>query len=190
MANLNPLQIVEGPIFALLGKSALDVSPDTFPAWATASIASGGSWGGTWTNLGYFTEEGLSHAGMSPPTTPVNSSQQRGSVTTLKGMSAQKVTGSMLELTAQNLQYAMGQGTITTTGSYVELEMTDDPITYYALGLETYGPNGKLLRIIYPVVVPAVTGNVQQRIGQPAAVPVEFSRAAGKIGNPKWRFGL
>lgn len=188
MANLNPLNIVEGPMFALLGQSALSITPDVLPADATPFISAGGSWGGTWVNLGFLDETGATHGGLAPASNPVNTSQQRGSVTIVKGIAAQTVSFNMYEVTAQNLQRALGSGTITSTGTADDLQMTDDPVTYYALGIEAFGPNGKALRIIYPIVVPEITGNIVNRIGQVTTIPVRFTRAGGAAGQPRWRF--
>lgn len=188
MANLNPLQIVEGPVFALLGKSALDVAPDVLPADTVPFITAGGSWGGTWSSLGFLSDAGVNHAGLSPTTTAVNSSQQRGSVTMTRGISTQTISFSMLEFSALNLQAVLGQGTIVTTGTSDDLELTDDPVKYYALGIEAFGPNNKPLRMIYPAVIPEVTGAIDHRIGVVPMMPVRFTRAGGRIANPHWRF--
>lgn len=188
MVNLNPLQIVEGPVFALLGKSALDVSPDVLPADSVPFITAGGAWGGSWWNLGFLSDAGVNHGGLSAATTAVNSSQQRGSVTMTKGISTQTISFTMLEFSAMNLQAALGQGTIVSTTTADDLELTDDPVKYYALGIEAFGPNGRPLRMIYPAVIPEITGPIDHRIGVVPMMPVRFTRSGGRNANPHWHF--
>lgn len=188
MPYLDPTQISEGPVFVLLGKSALDVTPDVLPADTVPIISAGGSWGGTWRSLGFTPDDGVTAGGMAPDTTPVMVAQQRGPATVLKGSSAQTIGFTLLEMTAENLRDALGQGTITSITTSDELALTDDPTRYYALGIEGYGPKGKPLRIIYPIVTISVTGDINLRWGSPQSVPVQATRSGAASGVPKWRF--
>lgn len=188
MANLSAQNLAEGPAYVLIGKSAYDVAPDVPPADANTLIANGGTWGGAWYNLGVTTDAGLQIAGLSPATTPLMVAQQRGAFATAKGSSAQTVSFTMLEFSALNLQYILGQGTITSTGTHDNLTLSDDPIKYFALGLEVFGPLGKPLRYFFPVTTGEMTGNIDHRIGQYANIPVRFTRSGGVAANPQLIF--
>lgn len=186
--TLDPRNFSEGQVFMLAGKSAFDVSPDVLPANSVQFIYKGGNWGGTWFNLGYASPDGVAHGGLSPDTTPQMTSQQRGSAALIKGAAAQTVSFSLLELTALVLQYALGAGTLTSDAFQDELEFTDDPPKYFALGIEAVGPNGKPLRMIYPAMSPNITGDIVNTIGTNAMIPVQFTRAGSTLANPKWRW--
>lgn len=188
MPYLDPTQITEGPIYALLGKSALDATPDVLPANATPVISAGGNWGGTWRHLGFATEDGAAMGGLAPDMTPVPVSQQRGPATVLKGASAQTIGLTLLEMTPENLRDAMGQGSISSTAEHDELLMSDDPTRFFALGIEAFGPQGKPLRIIYPVVTVSVSGDINLRWGVAQSIPITATRAGGLEGRPRWRF--
>ncbi len=185
---LDPRNFSEGQVFMLIGKSAFDVAPDVMPAYTVPFIYAGGAWGGSWYNLGYATPEGVAHGGLSPDTNPQMTSQQRGSASIIKGNAAQMVSFSLLELTALVLQYALGSGTLVSNVNTDTLEMTDDPIKYFAIGVEAVGPNGKPLRMIYPATVPNITGDVVNTIGTNATIPVSFTRAGSALANPKWQW--
>lgn len=185
---LDPTNFAEGPVFLLIGNSALSGSPDVLPSDATPFVASGGSWGGNWRVVGFTTEDGIAHGGMAPAVTPQNVAQQRAAASNTRGVANQTVSCTLLELSAENLKAALGFGTIVSTGTSDDLEMTDDPITYYAVGVEAFGPKGKPLRIIYPITIPTVTGDVVNRIGANTGIPARWTRAGGSAGNPHWHF--
>ena len=185
---LDPLNFAEGPVFLMLGKSALDVSPDVLPADNVPFIVAGGDWGGSWRIVGFTTEEGIQHGGLGAATTPQNTAQQRGAASIIRGVSTQTVECNLLELSAQNMKAALGSGTIVTTATSEDLELTDDQTEYVAVGVEAFGPRGKPLRIIYPIAVASITGNVGNRIGANSSIPARWTRAGFAEGNPHWHF--
>ncbi len=188
MANLLSTNFAEGPAYVLIGKSAYDVSPDVLPTDATALISAGGSWGGTWYNLGFTTDAGINIAGLSPATTPQMVAQQRGAAAVAKGSSSQTISFTMLEFSALNLQYIIGQGTISSTSSHDDFTLTDDPIKYYALGIEAFGPNAKAIRYLFPIVMGETTGPIDHKVGMYANLPVKFTRVGSLVANPVIRF--
>lgn len=183
----NPAQFCEGEVFVLLGKSAYDVAPDTFPSNATPAIVDGGSWGGTWRHTGFSSPNGATLGGLSPDTSPQMTAQQRAAASIIKGNSAQTVSIELLEWTAENWRDAMGQGTITEDAEMTELEFTDDPIRWVALGIEGTTAGGKIVRIIYPIVMANISGDVTMTIGTNSVIPATFTRSGSSAGNPRMR---
>lgn len=190
MASFDPTQIVSGPLYLWLGKSALDVAPDVLPADSTAF---GGAWGGNWRNLGWTTPDGFAAGGLSQEQTPVNSAQQRPAVTYLAGNAAETVAFSLIEATLQNIKDMAGRGVLATvaagagTYGHIDLTFTDGTVNYVALGIEAFGLNGRPRRMIYPIGILSITGDLTQQFTQEMRIPAQFQRAGGTTGDPKWR---
>lgn len=186
---LDPTNFAEGPVFILMGKSALDVSPDVLPADTVPFIIAGGSWGGTWVNLGFTDESGIVHGGLAPDMNPQNVSQQRGAASIIRGNSSQTVAAMLLEFTAANFKAALGGGTLTSTATSDRVELTDSgQVEFVAIGVEGFGPKGKPLRIVYPIVAPSISDSITQAIGSNAVIPATWTRSGGPDGNPVWAF--
>lgn len=187
----DPLQVSEGPINVLLGRSWLEAVFDVLPADNVPFISAGGNWnaaGGLWRDWGFIGEDGLAAGGLSPATTPIATASQRGPATVLKGASAQTLTFTVLELTPENIRDALGQGSIISTAGSDEVLMSDDPTRFHSLGVEAFGPRGRPLRIIYPVGTLSIPGDITLRWGQAQSIPVTFTRAGGLEGRPRWKF--
>lgn len=186
---LDPLNFSEGPVFLLIGQPANAITPDVLPPDATPFIVAGGSWGGTWSIVGFTDDSGLSHDGLSPAMSVQNVAQQRGPANTTRGNAAQSVSANLLELSAERLQQFLGYGDMTSTGTSDTLLLTDDdPLAEYAIGVEAFGPRGKPLRILYPRCTPEITGAIVNRIGQNAIIPVKWTRSGYNDGRPVWKF--
>ncbi len=194
MPAFDPRNIVEGPVRTLVGASALDPTPSVLPADSTPF---GAAWPG-WRELGFTTEDGVTFGGLTADRTPVMTGQQRAAVAHLSGNVAETVAFTMLEATLENIRQAAGRGVITSvapsapgsttpTFGHDQLEFTDSPVRYVALGVEGFGPNGQPRRMILPIVTLAINGDLNYRLGQPMGVPVTAGRAGGPAGNPKWR---
>jgi hypothetical protein len=188
-AYLDPTNFAEGPVFALVGNAANHVAPDDLPADAVPFIYLGGAWGGAWRQLGFSTEDGMAHSGLSAEVTPQMTAQMRNAAANIRGNRTPAVAMSLLEVTPENFALACGGLAIVDTATAEEVELTDEgDIEYVALGIEAFGPKGRPLRIIYPMVSAAITGDIVQRIGQNMMLPVSFTRAGFATGNPRWRF--
>lgn len=188
-AYLDPRNFAEGPVFALVGASAYEVAPDELPDDSEPFVYLGGDWGGTWRLLGFATQDGISHGGLAPEQTPQMTSQQRNAASTIRGTRTPTVGLSLLEMTAENFAMAIGGANITDTATAEDVEISDEvAVQYVALGIEAFGPNGRPLRIIYPVMTVAITAEIVHTIGTNVVLPVTFSRAGGVEGNPHWHF--
>lgn len=190
MAAQDPRNIVEGAVRVFVGASALDTTPDVLPA---DTVAFGGSWTGTWRELGFTTEDGVTFGGLTADRTPVNTGQQRSAVAHLQGNVAETVSFTLLEATLENIKATAGRGVITTvapgvgTYGHDELELKDQPVAYISVGIEGFGPNGQPRRMLYPIATISINGDVNYRQGQPMGIPVQVSRSGGTNANPKWR---
>lgn len=190
MAQFDPTEIVSGPLYLYLGKSALDVAPDVLPADSTLF---GAAWGGAWRNLGWSTPDGFAASGLSQEQTPVNTAQQRPAVTFLAGNAAEAVAFSLIQATLQNIKDMAGRGVLTTvapgagTYGHTDLKFSDSAIAYVALGIEAFGLNGRPRRMIYPIGMLSITGDLSQTFTQEMRIPARFQRAGGAAGDPVWR---
>lgn len=190
MAEFDPKEVVSGPLYLFLGKSGLDTTPDVLPPDSTAF---GAAWGGTWRNLGWSTPEGFAAAGLSQERAPVNTAQQRPAVTFLAGNAVESVGFSLIQATLQNIKDMAGRGVITTvapgagTYGHTQLKFSDSKIVYVALGIEAFGIDGRPRRMIYPIGLMSITGDLSQTFTQEMRVPAQFQRAGGAAGDPVWR---
>ena len=190
MPAFDPTEIVSGPLYLYLGKSALEATPDVLPADATLF---GAAWGGTWRNLGWSTPDGFTAAGLSQEKSPVNTAQQRPAVTFLAGNAAETVGFTLIQATLQNIKDMAGRGQLTTvaagagTYGHTDLKFSDSAVAYVALGIEAFGLNGRPRRMIYPIGMMSVTGDLSQTFTQEMRIPAQFMRAGGPTGDPVWR---
>jgi hypothetical protein len=189
VAHLDPTNFAEGPVFAFVGNAANHVSPDAMPADTVPFYYLGGDPGGNFRVLGYSTEDGVSHSGLSPEQTPQMTAQSRNAVSYIRGTRTPAVAMTLLEVTPENFALAIGGAAITDTATSESVEVSDEEaINFVSLLIEAFGPKGRPLRIFYPMVQPNITGDIVNRIGQNMALPVSFSRVGGAESNPEWRF--
>lgn len=109
---------------------------DSLPADTTAK---GGSWGGSWVNLGYT---GGVTSQISAERHNVEVDQSTVEVRSFITKQEVKIEAMLKEATLTNLKYALGWGTLSTTGSTQVLQLGDNPATTeYSVGLEGQSPN-------------------------------------------------
>ena len=127
-------------------------SPEALPA---DTVARDGAWGGTWTSLGYT--GGIQYS-VSNEHRHVEVDQS--TIEVMSRVTKQDVT---IELTlkqasVENLKYALGFGTLSTSGSSGVLTVGNNPATVeYTLGIEGPSPDDNptsAQRIIFYRVVP------------------------------------
>ena len=127
-------------------------SPASLPADTTARD---GSWGGTWVSLGYTggvqyaTSTELRHVDVDQSTIEVMSRVTKQEVT---------IELTLKQSSVENLRYALGFGTLATSGSSGVLSVNNNAaITEYTLGIEGPSPDDNptsAQRIIFYRVVP------------------------------------
>jgi hypothetical protein len=178
------LNILEGPSRFFLGVANTDVLP-------ADTVALGGSWGGSWRDVGYLTEEGVSIT-FNQTFNPVMSSQDRNPILQLPGATNDTIACTFTEATLLNIKAATGRGTINSvapvgaTPGYDNLALAQSTsINYIALGFEGIAPpNNKSnpRRILFPRAMATASVAINQRIGQPTGIPAQFARMGG-VGN-------
>ncbi len=164
---------------------------DTFPA---NTVPFGGSWGGTWRDLGYTTRDGAT-ATMAEEFTPVDTAQEDRPSTYLPNGSNDRVAATLLEATLQNLAVATGRGAVvsvapsSTAPGQDQLVLTpSSSIKEVALGWEGVAPplgKGNPRRMLIDRAMPVATVTYNQQRGQATGLPVEF--AAIGTGVLTWR---
>lgn len=184
--------ILEGVCRLFIGAAANSTTPDTLPA---DTIAFGGLWGGTWRDVGYTTEAGVSIS-LAQRFTDVRTAQDRNVTMHLRNGSDDKIMCALLEATLLNLRDATGRGAITTVApvaaapnatpptpmvpGHSDLALTDDAlIRYVAIGFEGVAPpntKGNPRRVLFPLALSIAAVVIAQRLGAPTSIPVEFSR--------------
>lgn len=158
---------------------------DTLPA---DTVAFGSSWGGTWRDMGYTTEDGMSFT-FSQPTTPVPTAQSRTPPLYLFGNTEDTISATLLEATLLNIKDITGRGTISTlapsgpTPGYEELLLTPaTSISRVAIGFEGVAPpNNKSnpRRVLFARAMATGQATYNQRIGQATGIPCQFSNLDG-----------
>src|SRR5690349_3261868 len=98
--------ILEGTSRIFIGAANSDVIP-------ADTVAFGASWGGTWRDMGYTTEDGVSMS-FSQPFNPVNTAQARTPAIYLAGNVEDTISCTLLEATLLNIKDVTGRGTIST----------------------------------------------------------------------------
>jgi hypothetical protein len=184
---VNVENILEGPAHIYVGASVYDTTPDTMPA---DTVAFGGVNTGTWRSLGYTSEAGLQEHFATDRGTVMTAQQRHPAMRPLNSHT-DRVTGTLLEVTLENLQTIMGRGTISTvavsgaTPGHKELRLTDAIEDYVAILVEGLAPplsGGAPRRILFPAVLASGTAEPIQRQGDAGAnagVGFEFQRVGG-----------
>jgi|GEM_PF-4498584 len=195
MPTLNRLNIPEGPVYVYFGASAYATTPDVMPA---DTLAFGGVLTGTWRAVGYTNDDGITTS-HEQDRGEVMSAQQRTPVLRPRNNAVDMVTGTLLEVTLENLRDILGRGTITTTppatgvAGFKQLRLTDSIAPTIAVLIEGIAPptdGGKPRRIFFPAVEATGTVEVTQNIGEAGAnagVAFEFTRVGGTESEPIYR---
>lgn len=170
--------ILEGTSRLFIGTASSDVIP-------ADTVAFGGSWGGTWRDFGYTTEDGVTMS-VNQTFTPVPTAQARNPVLQLPGTTDDTVSCTLLEATLLNIKAVTGRGTITTvaavgaTPGYDELVLTAaSSIRYVAIGFEGIAPpntKSNPRRALFPKAMATAAVSYNQRIGAATGIPCTFSR--------------
>ncbi len=174
--------ILEGTCKLYIGAAGNSATPDVLPA---DTIAFGAAWGGTWRDVGYTTDAGVSMS-LAQRFTDVRTAQDRNVTLHLRAGSDDKIMCALLEATLLNLRDATGRGAITTVAAaagvpgHSDLALTDDAlIRYVAVGFEGVAPpntKGNPRRVLFPVALSMAAVVIAQRVGAPTSIPCEFTR--------------
>jgi hypothetical protein len=173
--------ILEGVSRIFIGTASTDVLP-------ADTVAFGASWGGTWRDMGYTTEDGIAFS-FSQPFNPVATAQTRTPPLYLPGATEDSISCTLLEATLLNLKAITGRGTITTlapsgpTPGYEKLTLSAaQAINRVAIGFEGVAPpNSKSnpRRVLFPNAMATAAVTYNQRIGQATGIPCQFSNLGG-----------
>lgn len=160
------------------GPGTVYINTTVAAALPADTTAKGGSWGGTWVELGYT--GGVSLA-ISDERTHIEVDQSTADVKSFVTKQEASVTVSMKEATMANLKYALGLGTLSTTGSTEVLQVGDNPIlTEYSIGIEGQSPNTSAA---------FRRAQIYRVVGEPSIEHV-FSRSEETIIQATWRMLL
>jgi hypothetical protein len=130
MANSNNIVLGAGSILVSTTVA------DTMPA---DTVAKGGTWGSNWVNLGYT---GGVTAKITAEHKEIEVDQSTIGVRAYATKQEVELEVMVKEATLANLKYALGWGTLSTTGSTQVLTVGDNPtVTEYSVGLEGQSPN-------------------------------------------------
>lgn len=103
------------------------------------TVAKGGAWGGSWVDLGYT---GGVSASISDERHHVEVDQSTMEVRSFITKQAASVSVTLKEATLANLKYALGHGSLSTTGSTAVLTLGDNAsLSEYSIGVEGQSPN-------------------------------------------------
>jgi hypothetical protein len=185
--------ILQGPVRLMIGAAASDPSPDVMPP---NTLAFGATWPGTWRDVGYTSEDGVTIS-FGAEYTEVLTAQQRLAVLRTLASTTDTVSATLLEATLQNIRDATGRGTLTTTppaagvnGQHSLILADPTVVEYVAIGFEGVAPpndGGQARRAVFPMMLATGTVDMQNRIGEPTGLPVEFTRVGGAEGTPEIR---
>lgn len=123
----------------VLGYGKVYLSTTLAEALPADTVAKGGSWGGTWVDLGYT--RGV-QSGINYEQRDVEVDQSTMDVRSYITKQEVMIETTLVEATLQNLKYALGWGTLSTSGSTAVLQLADNPTsTEVSIGLEGQSPN-------------------------------------------------
>lgn len=123
----------------VLGAGNLWINATTGAALPADTVAKGGSFGGTWVDLGYT--DGI-QSNISIEVKDVEVDQSTMDVRSYITKQEVMIEAKLAEATLANLKYALGFGTLSTSGSTAVLQMGDNPaLTEYSIAAEGQSPN-------------------------------------------------
>ena len=147
------------------------------------TVARDGDWGGNWVGFGYT--GGIAHQ-MSNEHRHVEVDQS--TIEVRSHITKQDVTIelSLKQVSVENVKYALGFGTLSTSGSSGVLTVNENPaLTEYTLGIE--GPSaddapGAAWRILFPRMVPVSEPEVTFSREEETIVVAQFKALRGPSG--------
>lgn len=123
----------------VLGHGLVYITTTIGTALPADTVAKGTAFGGTWVNVGYT--KGVS-AKINDERKRIDVDQSTVDVKEYISKNDASITVNMSEVTLANLKYALGQGTLSTTGSTEVLTLGDNPaISEFSIALEGQSPN-------------------------------------------------
>lgn len=169
MASANNIALGYGRAYIAAYNSA---SVEALPA---DTVARDGTWGGNWVDLGYT--GGIQY---SAPTDfqHVEVDQSTIEVRSFAVKQDLEIELTLKETTVENLKYALGFGTLSTSGSSGVLTITNNPtLTEYTIGLEGPSPSSTVTaaqRIRFNRVVPISEPEIVFARDEETMVTVKF----------------
>jgi hypothetical protein len=157
--------------------------PDSVEALPADTVARDGDWGGNWAGLGYT--GGVQHQ-MSNEHRHVEVDQSTIEIRSFVTKQEATIELSLKQVSVENVKYALGFGTLSTSGSSGVLVVNDNPVlTEYTLGIE--GPSaddapGAAWRILFPRMVPVSEPEIAFSREEETIVVAQFKALRGPSG--------
>lgn len=160
------------------GPGVVYINTTVAAALPADGIAKGGSWGGTWEELGITGGVSLS---ISDERAHIEGDQSTVEYKSFVTKQTAMVVVQMKEATIANLKYALGYGTLSTSGSTEVLQVGDNPIvSEFSIGIEGQSPNVKAA---------FRRAQIYRVVGEPDIEHV-FSRSEETIIQASWKMLL
>jgi hypothetical protein len=190
-----PAPNIENVIYGIgrfmFGNPANHATPAALP---NDSAAYGASHTG-WDEGGFSTRDGFTLGGLSAENAAIEVAQQRAAAGFIPQVAAESLSFTALEATAANLKRLANRGAVATTApgtstyGHDDLTLSDDTaVSYTAVLVEVFAPNGNPIRIFFPLAIVRITGDLTFAPTTPTNIPVQVQRVGGASGNPVIRF--